>query len=114
MSAMLTPTSTLLNPIGAALGTIGRSLHDVAMSGATKPSGPPFTVTFGLPIAAEPWLPGYGIGGMSSFTHVCHFVYAWKLPFTVSQTPFQLDASTPVASLMNRPVAESGAPLGVI
>lgn len=54
MSEMLTLTSTLLNAIGIAFGTMGRSLHDAAMSGATNPSGPPLTVTVGLPIAEDP------------------------------------------------------------
>src|SRR4051812_42019892 len=45
---------------------------------------------------------------MSSLIHVDHFVYAEKLPFTVSQTPFQLEVSTPVTSFTNLPVAESG------
>src|SRR5262252_7498804 len=108
MSARLTPTSTLLNPMGMAFGTIGRSLHDAAISGATNPSAPPFAVTFGLPIADDPWLPGYGIGGISSLIHVDHFVYAAKLPLIVSHTPPQLDVSTPVTSFTNLPVAESG------
>src|SRR5262249_33640873 len=54
MAAMLTPTITLLNPIVAPFGTMIRSGHDVAISGAANASGPPFTVTFGLPIAADP------------------------------------------------------------
>jgi hypothetical protein len=58
IAAKLTPTSTLLKPTGIAFGTIGKSLHEVAISGATNASGPPLTVTLGLPIAAEPWLPG--------------------------------------------------------
>ena len=32
--------------------------YDVAINGATNPSGPPCTVTFGLPIAADPCSPG--------------------------------------------------------
>src|SRR4030095_11046810 len=78
-SERLTPTMTLLNPNVIAFGTIGMSLQEVAMRGATNARGPPFTVTFGLPIATEPWAPGYGIGGISSFTHVCHFVKLEKL-----------------------------------
>src|SRR4029453_13798667 len=54
MSAILTPTITLLKPTVAPFGTMMRSVQDVAMSGAANASGPPFTVTFGLPIAADP------------------------------------------------------------
>src|SRR5262249_25480466 len=56
--ASVPPTITLLNPRVIAFGTIGMSLHDVATSGATNPSGPPFTVTLGLPTADDPWSPG--------------------------------------------------------
>src|SRR5262245_61265065 len=38
MSPILTLTSTLLNAIGIAFGTIIKSLQDVPMSGATKPN----------------------------------------------------------------------------
>src|SRR5262245_57246623 len=54
ISAMLTPTITLLKPIVEAFGTMIRSVHDVPMRGAAKASGPPLTVTLGLPIAADP------------------------------------------------------------
>src|SRR5688572_23447243 len=64
IAAMLTPTITLLKPSVTAFGTMGMSLHEVPISGATNASGPPFTVTLGLPMAAEPWAPGYGIGGI--------------------------------------------------
>src|SRR4029450_12068607 len=81
-----------------AFGTTGMSLHDVATSGATNPRGPPFTVTFGLPTADEPWSPGYGRGGNRSFTHVGHLVSALKLPLIVSQVEAVLLVSIPVAS----------------
>src|SRR5208337_3622945 len=99
-SAKLTPTMTLVNPSVIALGTTGMSLHEVATSGATNPSGPPLTVTFGLPTADEPCAPGYGSGGISSLTQVDHCVSDEKLPLIVSQVDLVEEVSIPVTSLM--------------
>src|SRR5262249_24649531 len=98
-AAMLTPTMTLLNPSVMAFGTTGMSLQEVATSGATNPSGPPFTVTLGLPTADEPWSPGYGSGGNRSLTHVGHFVKALKLALMDSHVVAVLVVSIPVTSL---------------
>src|SRR6266849_586887 len=100
MAAKLTPTSILLNPKVAALGTKekGISVQEVAIKGATKARLPPFTVTFGLPMATAPWSPGYGSGGSNNFTHIDQFVKEEKLPLN----DFQIDSwevvSVPVTS----------------
>src|SRR5262249_53075433 len=101
IAARLTPTITLLNPSVIALGTIGISLQDVATSGATKASGPPLTVTLGLPTAVDPWEPQYGIGGIRSFTPVGHCVNEENAPLIDSHVAALLDVSMPVTSLRN-------------
>src|SRR5262245_16819764 len=82
-----------------AFGTMGISLQDVATRGATNASGPPLTVTLGLPTAVEPCAPQYGIGGISNLTHVGHCVKAENAPFTDSQVEALLEVSIPVTSL---------------
>ena len=53
------PVPSPLPSLAATTGAPALPTPSAAPSiGATKPSGPPFTVTFGLPIADDPWLPG--------------------------------------------------------
>ncbi|HKP96267.1 MAG TPA: hypothetical protein VJ385_10955 [Fibrobacteria bacterium] len=95
---MLIPTITFENPNVTAFGTTGMSLHEVAANGHTNAIAPPLIVTFGLPIAVDPCAPGKGMGGINSFTQVCHCVNEENAAMVVLQKAIESEVSIPVTS----------------